>query len=684
MENILYNISQVLGITILHSLWQGLFIYFALRFALMLGVKLSSSKKYLMTVASMIALAGWFIYTLVNEIQLYNWLSVLPEKLSAMPLMLQLPAGISHFNTESTRYYYNIERFLPYITVLYITGLLFTSTRLILARKNINSIKKSISIDIQLQLQLNKFVETFHIGKSVKIGLSKYVDVPCMVGYFKPLILLPFSLSTYLSAGEIEAIILHELAHIKRNDYLVNLLQQAMSVLLFFNPFAQLIDRAINRERENSCDDIVILATNKPLVYAHALLKLEQTRKHEWQLALAATGKKYHLLNRIERIMKTKQNIGNSRHILFAILLLCASITGLAWLNPTLANNKISINKIKSLNIAGLFIDTSSKKSVKAEKLATKKAIKAKRDKKVEKEQMDADLAKLSADIEKYGEALNAYYNSAEFKKYQDELEAKGKEIEEYYKLHEPDFKELELQQAKLGADFEKKWQDKGESREMAELGAKVGKYYDSPEFKRMNEQLEKKYGIVHKNYRDDRKDENYKKYEAELQSKVPAEVQEQTEQLKKMGEEIGKRYNSPEFLKKTEEMQLMADSMRKTFNNPEITQKQIEMKMLVDQVQHMQNNMDMKKIQEQLMEASMKLKLYMNSPEFKKHLKEMKDYNFDFKGDNWTGPEEKPEAPEKLEKPEAPEKVEKPEADEPVEPAAPAPVPPAPAEQKN
>ena len=89
-----------------------------------------------------------------------------------------------------------------------------------------------------------------------------------------------------------------------------------MSVLLFFNPFAQLINRVINQERENSCDDIVIEASKKPLVYAHALLKLEQTRKQEWQLALAATGKKYHLLNRIERIMKTNKPIGNARHIL--------------------------------------------------------------------------------------------------------------------------------------------------------------------------------------------------------------------------------------------------------------------------------------------------------------------------------------------------------------------------------
>ena len=106
------------------------------------------------------------------------------------------------------------------------------------------------------------------------------VDVPCMMGYFKPVILLPFTLSTYLSAEEVEAILLHELAHIKRGDYLVNLLQQVIGILLFFNPCMLLINKIINEERENCCDDLVVEATASPLIYAKALFKLEQTREN--------------------------------------------------------------------------------------------------------------------------------------------------------------------------------------------------------------------------------------------------------------------------------------------------------------------------------------------------------------------------------------------------------------------
>src|SRR6202012_1723252 len=136
----------------------------------------------------------------------------------------------------------------------------------------------------------------------------------------------PFNITNYLSAEEIEAILLHELAHIKRHDYLVNIAQQVIGILLFFNPCTLLINKIINEERENCCDDLVVKATADPVIYAKDLLKLEQNRQSDWQLALAATGKKYHLLNRIERIMKTKTTNTSLRPALLATLIFTVSI----------------------------------------------------------------------------------------------------------------------------------------------------------------------------------------------------------------------------------------------------------------------------------------------------------------------------------------------------------------------
>jgi len=665
MENILYNISQVLGITIIHSIWQGLVIYFMLRIALLFSTQLSSSKKYALALTSLFAITGWFIYTFVNEIHIYNWLAVKPAKLSAMPLMLELPADIRRFNDQSIRYYYNIEGYLPYITMLYVAGLLFNTARLLLARKKIHTIRQTMSIEIPLQRQVNKFREMLNIDVRVKIGLSKLVDVPCMVGYFKPIILLPFTLSTYLAAEEIESILLHELAHIKRNDYLVNLLQQVISTLLFFNPCAQLINRIINEERENCCDDLVIQSTPSPVIYAKALLKLEQTRENNMRMAMMATGKKYQLLNRIERIMKTKKTIPSIRPALLAMLILTAGIFSIALLNPKIAQGKISIKAMNTV-INSLLTDTAHKNKVKPKKLAAaKKTIKSKHTV-VNDEYNDAELEKLSADVSKHGEAISLYYDSPQFKKYEADMEAKSKEIEEYY--NRPEVKELQLKQEKLDADFDKNWGETEETKkwgeQMGKLGESIEKYYKSPEFKQLNEQLEKKYNIPHnRQYFDDKKDENYRKYEEELQQHVPADIKQQTEELKKLGEQMRGHFDSPEFREKQKELRLMGDSMRKVFNNSAIKQQQLEMRKLSEQMRAFQNNPQIKKEQELMREAQAKMRAYMNSPEFKNRMYQMKrdamnwNHNFNF-NDNIEKPEkpEKPEAPEKPESPEAPD----------------------------
>ena len=538
MQNILYNISQVLGITIIHSLWQALLIYFLLRIALLFGGKLSASTKYLFAVSSLFATMGWFIYTLIIEISHYNWLAIKHFQLAVVPLMVGLPAGIRQFNGETIRYYYSIEKYLPYITALYLSGLFFNTAKLIIARKKINTIRQTMSIDIALQRCVSKFTRAMQIGNEVKIGLSKLVDVPCMVGYFKPVILLPFTLSAYLGAEEIEAILLHELAHIKRHDYLVNLAQQIITILLFFNPCTLLINRIINEERENCCDDLVVKATATPLIYAKALLKLEQTRQNDQQLALAATGKKYHLLKRIERIMKTKPNTTGIRPALLAMLIFTAATGFIMLLKPQIAEGKFSLNALKPA-ISNLLNDTAHKKPLHTAQAPVKKSLHHKaRITDDNSPFSDKKLEELQAEMQKQSEIMAKYYNSDAFKATQQEMEKKGQEIQAFY--NNPDLKRLQEELGKAGADLSKNWGDNGKlnklSAVMGDKGRRIGEYYSSPEFKKMNRDLKKKYGIPEDQKYNDDKDENYKKYQAELDSRIPADVKLQQDELEKNG----------------------------------------------------------------------------------------------------------------------------------------------------
>lgn len=343
MQNLFYQISQVLGITIIHSLWQGLIVFAALRLLLLLRPKLSAAAKHNAAFTALTLILAWFVYTLYTELNNYNWAGT--TALQQMPF--SLPIAFSLFTTPANRAYFAITGYMPYITGIYIAGLLFNILKIGLAWFKISQIRRS-AIASGYQGLIDSLSRQLGISKTTRVAYSGLIDVPCLMGFAKPLILLPLSISTYLSAEEIKAILLHELAHVKRNDYLLNLVQQIIGMLLFFNPFSRLINNIINAERENCCDDMVV-HTAEPLVYAQTLLKLEQNRTQSWQLALAATGKKHHLLTRIERIMKTKTTTLHLRPALITLLALTCAISSIAWLNPKIKDGKIDIKKIPAV-----------------------------------------------------------------------------------------------------------------------------------------------------------------------------------------------------------------------------------------------------------------------------------------------------------------------------------------------
>ncbi len=579
--------------TIIHSLWQGLLVYFVLKLVLLAGYSLPASKKYWLALTGLVVVAGWFIYTLTSEVNIYNWLAQKPVTTNPkLPLMLQLPVNIPQFNEQALRYYYNIEKYLPYITVLYVAGLLFNTSRLILARKQINTIRQGMTLDMQLQRTLDKFAEMLNIDIKVNIGLSKLVDVPCMVGYFKPLILLPLTLSTYLTAEEIESILLHELAHVKRNDYLLNIAQQVITTLLFFNPFAHLISQLINQERENSCDDIVVQMAPSPFIYAGALLKIEEGRQTTIKLAMAATGKKYLLLNRIERIMKTKNTIGNTRQVLLPISLFIIAIISMAVFNPQIANGKISVANISpAIKKAVAAItppfnaDTTPKKKDASAKTAgnqSSQSLQALTDITNDHSNQyqvlgfgDPEMDEIVAEINKHKKIVNDYFETPEYKTLVANKE-KSKLVEGFY--DNDTLKNIMLSLDEIDHRIKSNWggQDGKDTelyKQRTELGSKVGAYYSSDEFKSLNEALQKKYNINPNKIHSEDDDANYRKYEAELTDKLPADIKEETAGLKTLSDQLYQQVSSPEFKAAFKQLKLMLDSMKSYYKKPHIKQ---------------------------------------------------------------------------------------------------------------
>ncbi len=125
-----------------------------------------------------------------------------------------------------------------------------------------------------LQERMRLLADKMRVSKPVMLLESCLTDVPVVIGYFRPVVLLPLGLVTGLRPEQVEAILIHELAHIRRHDYLVNLLQSCVEGLLFYHPAVWWVSHVIRTERENCCDDVVVAMQGDAHGYAEALVSL--------------------------------------------------------------------------------------------------------------------------------------------------------------------------------------------------------------------------------------------------------------------------------------------------------------------------------------------------------------------------------------------------------------------------
>src|SRR2546423_9237055 len=125
-------------------------------------------------------------------------------------------------------------------------------------------------------------------SRAVRLCRSALVEVPTVVGHLRPIILIPASVITGLTPQQLEAVLAHELAHVRRYDYLFNFLQAAAEVLLFYHPAVWWLSRRVREEREHACDDAAVECVGDVLLYARALAALEALRaRHTRSAALA-------------------------------------------------------------------------------------------------------------------------------------------------------------------------------------------------------------------------------------------------------------------------------------------------------------------------------------------------------------------------------------------------------------
>ncbi|MDE3253502.1 MAG: M56 family metallopeptidase, partial [Bacteroidota bacterium] len=245
------------------------------------------------------------------------------------------------------------EQFLPYISMAYLLLIVFLSIRWMMGYHQTQEIRSRglQKMPVNYRLFVSRIAEQLGISRKIQVYLSEAVSTPLTIGFLKPVILVPLASVNHLSTEQMEAVLLHELAHIKRYDYLVNILLSIAEISLFFNPFTQLLSRQIKKERENSCDDWVLQYQYNAGSYAEALLRIACLQATP-ALAMSATGQKNELLVRVKRMIDQKENQFNYRRQLLAFVLVTGILSSIAWLNPiqpTHANTEATAMKAGKL-----------------------------------------------------------------------------------------------------------------------------------------------------------------------------------------------------------------------------------------------------------------------------------------------------------------------------------------------
>ncbi len=408
-----------------------------------------------------------------------------------------------------------ISHYANLISCFYLVGFVFCILKLCFGLINIHWFRshKHLKLDVNLTKTALQLGTNFRLIKTVSVYLSDKIFVPMTIGFIKPIIIFPISVINHLSAEQTEAILIHELAHIKRNDYLLNILLATIRSFLFFNPAIWLMEREISKYRELCCDDLVLEQTQNNLTYAHALLLIEQYRNQSLNLILASNGTKYTLLNRIKRITNMKTNDPSPQNKLIVLLLALITIgLTVAWNMPV---KKV----IKHLS-------TQYFKAVKEVSDSDKIVIVS--DKIVKRTSSKSGTFTITGKRMTFDSSADTIIKSKnKFKIVLEDSTGNKKEYNSIEELPEADRKEFLKENSKLN------------------------------EFQKLNFD----YKLL---------DSNKSVYNFNNKFRSNPQWKKQQEDLRKQGEELRKKMNSPEFKKQMEDIKVQGEEMRKQFNSPE------------------------------------------------------------------------------------------------------------------
>lgn len=321
------NATHALGWALVHFLWQGAALALLLLVGLAVTRNAAAQTRYTL---SLVTLAAMLVLPLATGIALYDPRgSVTPALIAGAPAVSESSQPSSParnpFNSPSpspsssavaSAPLATVDRVaklpqlltpaLPWLVIAWVIGVVVVSVRLghgWLSALRLRTTGTRSTAE-SLQRTLSRLATRMRVSRPVQLLESMLVEVPAVIGWVRPVILVPASALTGLTPQQLEVLLAHELAHVRRYDYVANLVQCAIETLLFYHPAVWWVSRRVRDERENCCDDLVVELCGDRRLYAAALVEMERLRPPPPaapRLALAASGGS--LLSRVRRLV---------------------------------------------------------------------------------------------------------------------------------------------------------------------------------------------------------------------------------------------------------------------------------------------------------------------------------------------------------------------------------------------
>ena len=588
-----------LGYTLVYSLWQAFIVYIFLRLILKYISGSFAKFRYAISSFAFLGIAVWFVITFLQQLSLRQT-EYISKEITGHSSLQQIVSN-HYFAAASDGFSFAfLNNYLPWLVAVYLTGIICFGFRLMLDYFQTIRLRTEELSDMEPAFMdyIWELANKMGIKKPVYSYISCKIEIPVMIGFFRPFILLPLAAINNLSPQQIEAILLHELAHIRRNDYLWNLVQTVLDIIFFFNPFAWWISKNIRNEREQCCDEMV-LQFSDPYHYARALLSLEESDKQSHNLVMAAVRKHSQLLHRIKNIMEMKNHRINLRQKLIALVIVITATISIAWLTPKenktmdkdtkLQNSKASLSFAQIIiapnilpghsKLVKLVSDSSHPGKVPpppplppappitqappAPPLPPVPPI--------------APHVSMNALKDSFPSSEN-YFKGPEWKKQMEAINKSADSIQKYF--------------------HSKAWQQ--QQKEIQNSTAGIQKYFNSPEWKKNQEEIKKNAEKMQQYFNSDawkKNQEEIKKNAEKMQQYFNSdEWKKQNEELKHVTDSVKAYFKSDEWKKQQENLQEAITQTNNFFQSDEWKKQKENLKKLMENVKEMQSDSQSKK----------------------------------------------------------------------------------------